>query len=96
MLQSHSRSLHAREGAGSRPAGNPVSLSARQREVLGLLAEGVQAREIADRLGLAEATVRNHIRVILRKLGCHSQLEAVAVARRLGMLGNDHPPLSRV
>ena len=40
-------------------------------------------------LGLAEATVRNHIRLVLRKLGCHSQLEAVAVAFRLDLLGLD-------
>ena len=55
--------------------------------MLELLAEGVQARQIAARLGLAEATVRNHIRLILRKLGCHSQLEAVAIAYRLNLLG---------
>lgn len=61
-------------------------LSPRQHEVLQLLGEGVQAREIAARLGLAEPTVRNHIRVVLRKLGCHSQLEAVAVAARLDLL----------
>ena len=59
-----------------------VSLSPRQREVLILLSEGVRAKQIAARLGLSEPTVRNHIRSILRKLGCHSQLEAVAEARR--------------
>ena len=59
-----------------------VALSPRQVEVLQLLSEGVRAQAIALRLGLSETTVRNHIRTILRKLGCHSQLEAVAVARR--------------
>lgn len=71
------------------------ALSQRQREVLHLLADGVQAREIASRLGLSEATVRNHIRIVLRKLDSHSQLEAVAVAYRIGLLrrrtGNDGP-----
>ena len=57
------------------------SLSPRQREVLALLALGVKARGIALRLGLSETTVRNHIAEILRRLGCHSQLEAVARAR---------------
>lgn len=71
----------------------PLRLSVRQREVLGLLAEGIPAREIAVRLGLAETTVRNHIRCLLRKLGCHSQLEAVAKAYRLGLL--DHPEAPR-
>jgi DNA-binding NarL/FixJ family response regulator len=59
--------------------------------VLELLAEGVPARRIATTLGIAEATVRNHIRLILRKLGCHSQLEAVAVAFRLNLLRRDEP-----
>jgi DNA-binding CsgD family transcriptional regulator len=56
-------------------------LSPRQREVLLLLADGMRAREISARLGLSEATVRNHIRGILRRLECHSQLQAVARAR---------------
>lgn len=68
----------------------PVRLSPRQRQVLDLLAEGTPAREIATRLNLAETTVRNHIRLVLRKLGCHSQLEAVAVAFRLNLLQRDN------
>ena len=63
------------------------ALSPRQREVLSLLAAGTPAREIAHDLDRSEATVRNHIRAVLRKLGCHSQLEAVAAAHRLGLLG---------
>lgn len=62
--------------------GPAPSLTTRQRQVLGLLAEGVPAKVIAARLGLAETTVRNHIRAILLELGAHSQLEAVAKARR--------------
>jgi PAS domain S-box-containing protein len=69
--------------AGSQP---PPALTPRQREVLGLIAEGVPAKVIALRLGIAEPTVRNHIRAILVELGCHSQLEAVAEARRRGVL----------
>ncbi|MEX1357228.1 MAG: LuxR C-terminal-related transcriptional regulator [Gaiellaceae bacterium] len=63
-----------------------VSLTPRQREVLRLLAEGVPAKVIATRLGIAEVTVRNHIQAILIELRCHSQLEAVAEARRRGAL----------
>ena len=62
------------------------ALTARQREILRLLAEGVRAAAIATRLGLSETTVRNHIRATLVRLGCHSQLEAVATARRHGLL----------
>jgi DNA-binding NarL/FixJ family response regulator len=61
-------------------------LTARQHEVLELTAEGAPAKVIATRLGIAEVTVRNHIRAILLQLGCHSQLEALAVARRRRLL----------
>ncbi|HET9739380.1 MAG TPA: LuxR C-terminal-related transcriptional regulator [Solirubrobacteraceae bacterium] len=64
----------------------PVSLTPRQQEVLRLLADGVPAKVIATRLGLAEATVRNHIRAILATLDTHSQLEAIAKARRLQLV----------
>jgi len=66
---------------GPKPA--PASrLTPRQRQVLSLIADGLPAKTIAVRLGVAEVTVRNHIRAILLELGCHSQLEALAQARR--------------
>lgn len=61
-------------------------LSPRQLEVLRLLAEGLSADTIAHMLGLSLPTVRNHISATLRRLDCHSQLEAVAVARRRYLL----------
>jgi PAS domain S-box-containing protein len=64
----------------------PVELTARQRQVLRLLADGVPAKLIAQRLGIAEVTARNHIQGLLRELRCHSQLAAVAEARRLGLV----------
>ena len=57
-------------GAGTRVP----ELTPRQLEVLEALAVGEPAKLIARRLGIAEATVRNHIRMILVELGCHSQL----------------------
>jgi PAS domain S-box-containing protein len=68
------------------PSAVPVSLTRRQRQVLTLLADGVPAKVIATRLCLAEATVRNHIRAILVALGTHSQLEAIAQARRVQLI----------
>jgi DNA-binding NarL/FixJ family response regulator len=64
---------------------DPPSLTRRQREILYLLVEGVRVKQIAARLTLSETTVRNHIRAILRELGAHSQLEAVARARALSL-----------
>jgi DNA-binding NarL/FixJ family response regulator len=68
------------------PSGSPARLTPRQRQVVRLLAEGVTARGIAERLGLAETTARNHIRAVLAELGAHSQLEAVARARAQGLV----------
>jgi len=59
-------------------------LTAREREVLAYLLEGVAAEEIAERTFVALATVRSHIRAILTKLGVNSQLAAVAAARHAG------------
>jgi len=61
-------------------------LTPRQREILRRLSEGQPAKVIARDLGLAETTVRNHIRAVLLELGCHSQLAAVAKGRRLRIL----------
>jgi PAS domain S-box-containing protein len=73
------------EGIGSERRNAPV-LTPRQREVLGLLASGKTAGEIGRELFLSQATVRNHIRALLQALGAHSQLEALARAREVGLL----------
>jgi DNA-binding NarL/FixJ family response regulator len=71
---------------GRRPTRTGAALTARQREVLGLMTDGLSAKAIAARLDVAETTVRTYIRSILRELGAHSQLEALAKARRAGLL----------
>lgn len=58
------------------PAPGP-SLTTREIEVLRLLADGLGTLDLARKLGLSEATVRNHIQRLLAKLGVHSRLEAV-------------------
>jgi PAS domain S-box-containing protein len=57
-------------------------LTPRQHEVLRLLEQGRSTAQIAGELHLSTETVRNHIRLLLKALGVHSRLEAVAVARR--------------
>jgi PAS domain S-box-containing protein len=57
-------------------------LTPRQGEILRLLEHGHSTRQIADELHLSLETVRNHIRHLLRALGAHSRLEAVAMARQ--------------
>jgi len=58
----------------------------REREIILALSNGYLSLNIAARLNLSRATVRNHIQNILRKLGVHSQVEAVSVAIRHGWI----------
>ena len=73
---------------GPRPATrrNPANLTARELEVLELLAQGLRNAEIAGRLFLAEKTVDHHVSAILRKLDVRTRAEAAAQAVRLDVL----------
>lgn len=70
----------------ARQSGDPLPLTHRQLEILGLIAQGRTTGQIARELWLSVATVRNHVARTLRALDAHSRLEAVANARRLGLL----------
>jgi DNA-binding NarL/FixJ family response regulator len=59
-----------------------LPLTPRQAEVLERLEKGRSTLQIAEELGLSSETVRNHIRHLLRAVGAHSRLEAVAIANR--------------
>jgi NarL family two-component system response regulator LiaR len=73
---------HVRDdGAGLRPVRSP--LTAREWEVLDLLAQGRGTDEIADQLVLSTETVRSHVKHVLRKLNVRSRSEAVAAAERM-------------
>jgi DNA-binding CsgD family transcriptional regulator len=58
----------------------------RQRDVLELLARGSTTEQISNELHIARETARNHIRAVLRALGVHSRVEAIAAARAVGLL----------
>lgn len=63
-----------------------VSLSAREIEVLALVAEGASNGEIAGRLHITDATVKSHLVHVYSKLGVTSRTAAVSAARSLGIL----------
>lgn len=63
-----------------------ATLTARERQALVLLADGASTAEVAERLGVAHNTARNHVQRVLEKMGARSKLEAVAIARREGLL----------
>ncbi len=68
------------------PEGWMVRLTAREQEVLYLLASGSTSDEIAARFGVQANTARKHVQNILTKLQVHSRLEAVTVAMRKGIV----------
>ena len=97
--------LGARPGGnGSSASGPPASagpvslskappLTERERQVLRWVAGGLQNKEVAEKLGISLATVRNHIHNILEKLDVHSKLEAVSLAFRQGWVSGPHGDL---
>jgi two-component system, NarL family, nitrate/nitrite response regulator NarL len=66
--------------------GDAEGLTAREREVLALLAEGLSNKAIAARLGISEHTAKFHVNAILGKLGADSRAAAIVKAARLGLV----------
>jgi two-component system NarL family response regulator len=86
--------------AGARPLPAPVAqlladrmlqpkLTARELDVLRLIAKGMRNKEIAAQLGIAEETTQGYVKSILLKFGLHDRTEAVAVAVRRGIVHID-------
>lgn len=65
---------------------DPTILTGREKEVLGLLADGYSARQIATRLALSERTVNTHVASLYRKLAVSNRVEAVRAAIRMGIV----------
>ena len=85
-----SRAVRSAFGHDDRPAADTeppsVLLSAREREILALVAQGMTDREIAEQLIVSPHTVHRHVANIRHKLGRGSRTAAVAEAGRLGLL----------
>lgn len=78
--------------AGRTPAASAPPLTRREAEVLRHVASGMQNKEVAQKMGLSVATVRNHIHNILDKLAVHSKLEAVSLSFRNGWIQFEGDP----
>jgi DNA-binding CsgD family transcriptional regulator len=78
---------------GPRPGtlASPAGLTARQTEVLGLLAEGLTYQQIARRLSVSTRTIDHHVAAIRNKLDVPTRAEAVTAGRRLGVLPKTAP-----
>ena len=81
------RRARIRLGSSSREPAAPDTPTERELEVLELLADGLTNPQIAERLFLSPKTVGIHVSRLLEKLGAHTRGEAVAVARRRGLVG---------
>lgn len=81
IARQRARARAEREAERSR-----VVLTPRETEVLRLMAEGLDNKSIADRLGIGLNTVRGHVQTVLEKLDAHSKLEAVVKAGQRGLL----------
>lgn len=86
LLQEFTRLSHDDSALDSTSA---ARLTDREVEVLRLVARGLVNREIADSLGIAENTVKNHVRNILEKLHLHSRVEAAVYAHRQRLMPTD-------
>ena len=85
-LIARARRLLTRSGDRSTPAMD-IPLTARETEVLQLLADGLTQDAIAEKLFISPKTVATHIQRIITKLGVHSRTEAVALAYKSGLAG---------
>lgn len=84
LLIEFGRKGHATDGPAHAP--QPERLSPREIEILKLLAEGASNRKIAEKLVLAEGTVKNHVSNILSKLHTENRTQAVYLARERKLL----------
>lgn len=71
---------------GAHPQAAAISLSNREIHVLNLVARGLSNKQIANKLGLSDKTVRNHLSRIFRKLDAGNRTQAVMNAMKVGLL----------
>jgi DNA-binding NarL/FixJ family response regulator len=89
------RDLAARilqEMSSPAPADPLERLTARERDILGLLASGLTNREIGERLFISEKTVKHYMTGVLRKLHVRSRVEAALLAQRRALGDNENSP----
>ena len=69
-------------GRGRQAVNEDVRMTPREREVVGLIGEGLSNKEIASRLNIATHTVKSHVRNVMEKLALHTRLQIAAYSHR--------------
>jgi DNA-binding NarL/FixJ family response regulator len=88
MLRMRELGVRVPKGPRKTTRANPAGLTARQLEVLGLVAEGLTNAEIAERLVLSERTAEHHVAAVLTKLGATTRREAARLASEQRLVGS--------
>jgi NarL family two-component system response regulator YdfI len=86
LLVLHPDALSRTPAASAVPRGEPSALTAREVEILEMMAEGMSNRAIAGRLKISRHTVKFHVASILTRLGARSRTEAVTLGVRHGVI----------
>ena len=88
LIKNHPAASEAHRRGEQPPHTGPEAarLTAREREVLALMGEGLDPNAIAERLVVSVYTARGHVKNVMMKLGAHTQLEAVVLATKSGLL----------
>ncbi len=77
---------HRRLGMSPDHSADLTRLTGRERQILGLMCEGLDPSGIAEQLEMSPHTARGHVKNVMAKLDAHTQLEAVVIAIRTGLL----------
>lgn len=85
-FDSHAAAVVVRTMSGQKPAAEEVSFTARETEVVRLLARGHSNRQIGRQLYISETTVKFHVHNVMEKLGVHRRAEVVYRSGQLGLL----------
>jgi DNA-binding NarL/FixJ family response regulator len=79
-----------------KPPSDGIRITAREREVLDMFAEGLGNKEIGRRLAISENGVKRYVAIILAKLSCSNRTMAVAKALQMGLISSSHRPRDRL
>lgn len=80
------RIVSALRQRGGEPMGTAPALTRRERQILGLMSAGLSNPDIAEALGIGHGTVKNHVSVVLEKLGVSDRTRAVLKAVQMGLI----------